>query len=162
MASQKNTAAVVTELITPTVEQLGFVLWDVEFVKEGASRYLRITIDSEDGVDIEGCEAVHRAIDPILDEADPIDVSYYLEVSSPGIERTLRTPEHFEWAVGLEISVKLYTAVEGRKAVSGILATYADDTLTIECAEGNAVGTVNVKRSDIAKANLVFDFNGAR
>ena len=93
--SSKNTAAVVRELLEGTVNSLGFDLWDVEYVKEGADMYLRITIDSPAGIDITDCERVHRVIDPIIDEADPIDEAYMLEVSSPGVERQLRTPSHF-------------------------------------------------------------------
>ena len=92
----KNTASVVTGLISETVASLGFELWDVEYVKEGADMYLRITIDSSEAVDIEDCETVSRAVNNILDDADPIDEPYMLEVSSPGIERQLRTPRHFE------------------------------------------------------------------
>ena len=88
----------VTELVAqfakPVVESHGCELWDVEYVKEGARKILRITIDSEEGVNIEHCEQMHRAMDPILDEADPIEEAYYLEVSSPGIERELKTEEH--------------------------------------------------------------------
>lgn len=87
----KNTAAAVTELISDTVASLGFELWDVEYVKEGADMYLRITIDAPETIDIDDCENVSRAINPILDDADPIDEPYMLEVSSPGIERQLRT-----------------------------------------------------------------------
>lgn len=93
--STQGTASAVRELIEPTVTELGYDIWDVEYVKEGADMHLRITIDSEDGIDIDDCEKVHRAIDPLIDEADPIEESYLLEVSSPGIERRLRTPEHF-------------------------------------------------------------------
>ena len=96
----KNIAGVVTELITPVADELGYELWDVEFVKEGTRRILRVTIDSEEGITIDDCERMHRAIDPVLDEADPIESAYYLEVSSPGIERELRTERHIE--VGMD------------------------------------------------------------
>ena len=92
---QKNIAQTVNEMILPTVNELGYSLWDVEYVKEGASYYLRITIDCESGISIDDCEKVHRAIEPILDREDPIEGSYHLEVSSPGIERVLRTEDHF-------------------------------------------------------------------
>ena len=95
MANQKNIAGTVRELLTPTAETMGYELWDVEFVREGARRILRITIDKPEGIDIDDCEAYHRAIDPLLDEADPIDSAYYLEVSSPGSERDLKYHFHF-------------------------------------------------------------------
>lgn len=105
--SRKNIAETVTEIIKPYVEAQGCSLWDVEYVREGAKQILRITIDREDGVDINHCEAVHRAIDPVLDETDPIPVQYYLEVSSPGVERELRLPFHFTYAVGPKCRFKI-------------------------------------------------------
>ena len=119
--NHKNIADTVWELILPTVLEQGCSLWDVEYVKEGARRILRITIDREEGVDIERCEAVHRAIDPLLDEADPIPDAYYLEVSSPGVEREIRRPFHYEVMKGLAVDVKLFTAVDGVKQISGVL-----------------------------------------
>ena len=92
----KGIAEKVWELADPIAEELGIWVWDVEFVKEGARKILRITIDSEDGIDINVCEQMHRAIDVVLDEADPIPDAYYLEISSPGIERELRTDIHIE------------------------------------------------------------------
>ena len=106
--STQGTASAVRELIEPTVTELGYDIWDVEYVKEGADMHLRITIDSEDGIDIDDCEKVHRAIDPLIDEADPIEESYLLEVSSPGIERRLRTPEHFLACIGETVNLKLF------------------------------------------------------
>ena len=92
MANKKNgsVADVVTALALPIAEELGYSIWDVEYVREGADYYLRITIDNEEGITIDDCEAFSRAIDPILDEADPITDSYHLEVSSPGIERDIK------------------------------------------------------------------------
>ena len=86
----KNVASAVRELLLPTAESLGYVLWDVEYLREGADNILRVTIDSENGINIEDCEKMHRAIDPILDEADPIDQAYTLEVSSPGLGRQIK------------------------------------------------------------------------
>ena len=117
MAKTANIASVAEKIITPCVEELGYRVWDVEFVKEGAGWYLRITIDSDDGIDIDDCEKVSRAISPLLDEVDPIEQNYTLEVSSPGLERTLRTPQHFAACMGEEIEVRLYSPDEsGRKA----------------------------------------------
>ena len=95
-----KTEDVVYGLIEPVVQSLGVTLWDVRFVKEGASYYLRVYIDKEGGVGIDDCVAVSHAIDPVIDEADPIDKQYYLEVCSPGIERELTRDRHFLMANG--------------------------------------------------------------
>ena len=102
-----NTVAICRELAQPFADQLGLMLWDVRFVKEGAAWYLRYLIDKEGGVTIDDCVALSRLINPVLDEADPIDQSYCLEVMSPGIERELTRPEHFEAYLDWAIVVKL-------------------------------------------------------
>ena len=122
-------------LIKETVEAQGVELWDVRFVKEGASHYLRVFIDKSEGVSINDCTDVSHAIDPIIDEADPIDISYYLEVSSPGLQRELCRPEHFEKMLGKVVNVKLFKALEGKKEFSGALKAY-DGALTLETSDG--------------------------
>lgn len=156
--AQKNTASVVRELILPTVEGLGLRLWDVEFVKEGSEWYLRITIDSDNGIDINDCEAVHRAVDPLLDEADPIEQSYRLEVSSPGIERVIRTPEHIRLCMGQTVCAKLYTARNGAKNIVGTLSGYeeAAQKITLHTSDG---ADVELELSQISRMNTVFDFD---
>lgn len=149
---KKNIASTVWELIQPTVNELGCSLWDVEYVKEGSKQILRITIDKENGVDINDCEAVHRGIDPILDEADPIPVQYHLEVSSPGIERELRLPFHFEVCNGLKVDVKLFTAFEGKKQYTDVLNGYNEEDMTV------TVGNVTIPLEKAARINLHFDF----
>lgn len=116
-------------MVRPYVEQLGLKLWDVRFVKEGASWYLRIFIDKEGGVTIEDCTNVSHAVDPVLDEEDPISVSYYLEVCSPGLGRELKEPEHFSAFIGSEISLTLYKAENGSKTVRGILKAFDGNIL---------------------------------
>lgn len=144
----------VYSLVKETVEQQGVRLWDVVFVKEGASHYLRIFIDSDEGISIDDCTNVSRAIDPIIDEADPIDVSYYLEVCSPGIERELTRDEHFRCMVGKNVKVKLFKAIDGVKEFAGRLADF-DGDVTLETEERQ----MRFKRSEIAKANLLdFDY----
>ncbi len=150
--SRKNIAETVTEIISPYVEAQGCSLWDVEYVKEGARQILRITIDREDGVDIEHCEAVHRAIDPVLDETDPIPVQYYLEVSSPGVERELRLPFHFEYALGMTVDLHFFTAFEGVKQMTGTLNAFDKETDVLD------VGGKIIPRDKISKANIHFDF----
>ena len=129
-----HTAKQVAELVKPHVEQLGLTLWDVRFVKEGASWYLRIFIDKEGGVTIDDCTNVSHAVDPVLDEADPISVSYYLEVCSPGLNRELKEPEHFKAFIGSEISLTLYKAENGSKSVRGILQSF-DEVLCVKTSE---------------------------
>jgi ribosome maturation factor RimP len=138
--------------ILPTVEGLGYSIWDVTYSKIGSDYHLEITIDSENGINIEDCERVHRAIDPILDECDPIEGFYYLEVSSPGIERELRSEEHFLWAVGERVEAKLFTAVGGKKSILGILKAYEDGCAVIE----NAEGEVKISKSDISRITTIF------
>ena len=138
--------------ILPTVEGLGYSIWDVTYSKIGSDYHLEITIDSENGINIEDCERVHRAIDPILDECDPIEGFYYLEVSSPGIERELRSEEHFLWAVGERVEAKLFTAVGGKKSILGVLKAYEDGCAVIE----NAEGEVKISKSDISRITTIF------
>ena len=144
--------ATVKKIAEPLAEELGYFLWDVEYVKEGADMYLRITIDSEEGINIEDCEKVHRAIDPILDEIDPIETFYYLEVSSPGVERELRTPEHILACIGMRAQAKLFTAVNGAKSVVGEIVSYLDDTLTLRTESGDVV----LKKSQISRLCTVY------
>ena len=122
----------VTELAGPIVEEEGCSLWDVEYVREAGTRYLRIYIDKPGGVDIADCERISRRLDPILDEADPIPESYVFEVGSAGIERELKRPGDFEAFLGSEVEVKLYQPVNGQKAFVGTLVSYADDVTEIE------------------------------
>lgn len=150
----KNIAATVRELIAPVADELGYCLWDVEFVKEGTRHILRITIDSDSGVNIEDCEKMHRAIDPILDEADPIETAYYLEVSSPGIERELRTDEHILACIGDDVEVKLYAPVEGSKSFVGVLCGYDDGKISVSIGDD----TKSFERRNVAKIKTIFDF----
>ena len=144
-----NAAEKVYGLIKETVEAQGVSLWDVRFLKEGASWYLRVFIDKPEGISIDDCTNVSHAIDPIIDEADPIDVSYYLEVCSAGIERELTRKSHFEACVGKTVKIKLYKALDGVKEFTGVLKAAAD-RVTIE-TEG---GEYKFELKDISKARL--------
>ena len=144
----------VYSLIEDTVNSLGVRLWDVVFVKEGASHYLRVFIDKDGGVGIDDCTDVSHAIDPIIDEADPIDVSYYLEVSSPGINRTLSKKNHFVSSIGKPVIAKLYKAIDGSKQISGILSDY-DDGPVITAEDGKVY---KLNNSEIVKVNLNEEF----
>ena len=154
MAGAKNVAETVRQGIAPVADELGLILWDVEFLKEGARRILRVTIDHEDGVTIEDCERMHRAIDPVLDELDPIDTAYDLEVSSPGIERELRTDAHLDACVGEQAELRFFAPFEGKKSVKGILAGREGNSVLLELD-----GEVRpIDRSLIAKIQTVFEF----
>lgn len=156
---QKNIAQTVTDLILPLVNELGYSLWDVEYVKEGASYYLRITIDCENGISIDDCEKVHRGIEPLLDEADPIEGAYYLEVSSPGIERVLRTEDHFIAMSGEMVTLHLFTAVNGKKQYRGKLLGVEEESGNIILEENE--NEIAFPLRSISKANLYYDFDQA-
>ena len=144
----------VAKLAAPSIEQAGCVLWDVEFVKEAGERYLRVYIDNDEGVSIDQCELVSRALDKALDEADPIDESYILEVSSAGAERQLRRPSDFEKFIGSQVAVKLYSVREGRKEHVGLLAGYSDGDVEITVGGRPML----FKKSEIASVRLRIDF----
>ena len=132
-----NTVSKIEALIVPIVNEMGYDLWDVRFLKEGASWYLRIFIDKADGIDINDCVDVTHAVDPILDEADLISQSYYLEVCSPGIERELTRPEHFEKMQGKPVLVHLIRPRDDKRDFNGILSSY-DGGIKIE-ADGEEI-----------------------
>ena len=145
----------VTAIAEPLAEELGYFLWDVEYVKEGADMYLRITIDSEEGINIEDCERMHRAIDPLLDEADPIEDAYHLEVSSPGIERELKSDFHISACEGWQVEVRLYAPIDGSKSHIGeLVGLDADGNVVIE-QEG---GRRSFARTAIASLRTHYDF----
>ena len=125
---KKSVRDTVREAILPTVTELGYRIWDITYAKVGADYHLEITIDSDAGIQIEDCERVHRAIDPILDEADPIEGFYYLEVSSPGVERELRTEEHITLSVGERVEAKLFAALDGHKTHCQLRLSQCADT----------------------------------
>ena len=121
-----QTVKLVQNLVKAPIEELGLKLWDVRFVKEGASWYLRIFIDKDGGVSIDDCTNVSHAVDPILDEADPIDISYYLEVCSPGLNRELKDKEHYLSFINSIVKLTLYKAENGSKTVEGTLVDFND------------------------------------
>ena len=128
---KKTIRETVREAIEETVARLGYRIWDVVYSKIGADYHLEITIDNDEGINIDDCERVHRAIDPILDECDPIEGFYYLEVSSPGIERELHTDEHITLSIGQRVEAKLFTAKDGKKSYKGTLASFEDGRVTL-------------------------------
>jgi len=137
---KKNVKDTVREAIEPTVTELGYSIWDITYSKVGADYHLEITIDKEGGIDINDCERVHRAIDPILDEVDPIEGFYYLDVSSPGLERELRTDAHVAASVGATVEAKLFAPKDGVKSIRGKLLSFEGDTVSVE--HGDTVFTL--------------------
>ncbi len=146
--------AAVTCLAKPICEKVGVELYDVEYVKEGGTWYLRVYIDAPDGVDIEQCEAVSRLLDPALDEADPIKEAYYLEVSSVGLDRPLKKEKDFHHFMGCKIEVKLYRAVDGKKEFVGTLTDYNEGSFTIE-DEQNSI-TFTQKEAALVRPYIEF------
>ncbi len=145
---------IVAQFAQPIVEQHGCTLWDVEYVREGSERFLRLYLDKEGGVDITDCEAISRAVDPILDEKDPIPESYRFEVCSAGLERTLKRPADFERYMGSAVMVKLYKPVDGSKEFPGVLAGYdnGDVTITMRGKE------LRFAKNDVALVRLRVEF----
>ena len=148
----------VTDLVAsfaePIVKQHGCELWDVEYVREGSEYFLRLYLDKEGGVDINDCEAVSRAMDPILDEKDPIQGSYHFEVCSAGLERTLKRPADFERFMGETITVKLYRPRNGLKEIPCILRGYEDGRVTVEAGKE----TITFEKSEVALVRLRVEF----
>lgn len=153
---KKNTATIVWEIAEPIAEKLGLILWDVKFLKEGNRWYLRITIDKEGGVSIDDCVDMHHAIDGPLDDADPIEQAYNLQVQSPGIERELTRDFHFEAYMGEKIMVRLIKAFEGTRDYKGILTGFDNESVTIALNEETELN-VKFKEASWIKAD---DFEG--
>ena len=154
MAKGGNTVKAVWDIVEPFAEELGLIIWDVRFLKEGSSWYLRIFIDKDGGVDVSDCEKIHRLIDPILDEKDPIAESYHFEVCSAGIERTLKRPGDFEAFMGSPILVKLYRPRNGLKEIPGVLRGYEDGKITVEAGKE----TITFEKSEVALVRLRVEF----
>ncbi len=149
---KKSIKETVREAIEPTVLSMGYSVWDITYTKVGADYHLEITIDKEDGINIDDCERVHRAIDPILDECDPIEGFYYLEVSSPGVERELRTDAHIIASVGERVEARLFAAKNGAKSVKGTLISFEDGRVTIL----SDLGECELERAEISKLNTIY------
>ena len=142
------------EILNPIMEELGFELVDVEYVKEGSSWYLRAYIDKPGGIFINDCEVVSRRLSDILDEKDFIEDAYIMEVSSPGLGRPLKKEKDFARSIGEEVDVKLYRMKNGRKDYTGFLKAYDKETITIEEDDEEIV----FLRAEVALVRLSFDF----
>ena len=147
---EKNTE----EILLPMMEELGFELVDVEYVKEGSTWYLRAYIDKPGGINIDDCETVSRRLSDILDEKDYIDEAYILEVSSPGLGRPLKKEKDYKRSLGEEVEIRTYRMIDRQKEFTGILKEYDEKTVTIE-PDGGTLLTFD--KSDIALIRLAFD-----
>ncbi len=145
----------VESLIGPRIESLGYRLYDVEFVKEGKDFYLRVYIDKDSGISLEDCEAVSNGINEVLDEADYIKEQYFLEVSSPGVERVLKKDRHLKENIGNKVQVKLFKPLAGKKVFEGLLESFSDDNICIKVESQ----ILEIERSNIGQIKTVFDWN---
>jgi ribosome maturation factor RimP len=147
----------VAELAAPVTEAAGCRLWDVEYVREAGTWYLRVFIDKDGGVSIDDCETVSRALDPILDREDPIAESYVFEVGSAGADRELKRPRDFDEFMGHEVEVRLYRPLEGSKHFTGTLSAYDDGAVSILLPTGK---TQRFEKNQIAQVRLAVSIGG--
>lgn len=150
---------IVSQLVNPIVEDMELELVDIEYVKEGRDWFLRVFIDKETGVDIEECGLVSERLSEKLDEADPIEHNYFLEVSSPGAERPLKNHAHFEKAIGKNVFIKVYEPIEGEKTFEGILTSFDGKNATLEIKVKTRKKMINIPYEKIAKARLAVTFS---
>lgn len=150
----------VCDCIKPIIEELGYELYDVIYEKEGQDNYLRIIIDKEDGISINDCESVNNAITDVLDEKDFIKNAYILEVSSPGIERRLRSDEHIKQNIGSKIEVHTYKNIEELKSktIIGILKGFDDETIELEITVDRLIKKIKIGKNNISKMTTVYDW----
>ena len=158
MSKRENYETRTEELLKPIAEANGVEIYDVEYVKEGSEWYLRCYIDKEEGVNINDCEAVSRALSDELDKVDFIEDAYILEVSSPGLGRQLKKDKHFQRSLLSEVDVKCYKPINGVKDFTGILKAFDENTLTLEMDSGKEKEDVIFNRKDIATVKLTLDF----
>ena len=153
LKSSKGIVSLVAPIADRVATQLGYFVWDIDYVKEGAEWFLRIDIDKEGGVGIEDCERYSRAIDPILDEENPIEDQYTLQISSPGIEREIKNDFHLEHCLGETVQVRLYAPLNGFKEYVGELKSYNSESVTLDVEE-----IIEIPRKAIGKMNIYFEF----
>jgi ribosome maturation factor RimP len=155
-----NTVEIVGDIVRPIAEEKGFRVVDIEYVKEGKNWFLRIYIDKPGGVDLNDCAMFNELVSEQMDalEPDPIPYAYYLEVSSPGAERPLKTEEDFELAVGRYIHVSLFEPVEKNNVYEGTLKELTDDNMVLSVKDKNKTKDVELKRTNISKARLAIEF----
>ena len=139
----------IAEIVKPIAEELSYDIYHIEYVKENGEYYLRIYIEKDGGVSLNDCEALSRRVSDVLDEKDPITDAYFLEVSSPGLNRTLFTNEHYTRFIGSEVLVRLSKAIEGTKTIKGILKENNEDSIVVE-----GTSTIEISKEKIKSVNL--------
>ncbi|ARI77471.1 ribosome maturation factor RimP [Halobacillus mangrovi] len=154
-----HVVSVTEKLVQPILDEMNLELVDVEYKKEGSNWYLRVFIDKPGGVDIEECGQVSEQLSEKLDDEDPIEIPYFLEVSSPGAERPLKTQKDFEKYVGEYVYMKLYEPVDGEKEFEGTLVSFKNETAVVEIKIKTRKKQLEVPYNKIAKANLAVTFN---
>ena len=152
--AKRKIEEVVEELAVPIIKENKCELVDIEYVKEGPNWYLRLYIDKQGGVTVEDCQRVSESLSDVLDEVDPIEHSYILEVSSPGVERPLKTRRDFDYFKGREVEIKLYAPVDGKKEFTGVLEGLENGVVTVSTPEGR----LQFQKDKIASARLAFKF----
>ena len=147
----KNDALVtqIYEMVKPIADELNYEIYHIEYVKENGEYYLRIYIEKEGGITLNDCEALSRRVSDLMDEKDPIAEAYFLEVSSPGLNRTLFTEAHYKRFVGREVMVKLTKAIEGKKSIKGILKEVNEDSIVVEADQ-----LINIPKDKIKSVNI--------
>lgn len=153
MSKSESYESKTEELIQPLVDEKGFELVDVEFVKEGSEWYLRVYIDKDGGISVNDCEEISRAFNEILDREDYISEQYIFEVSSPGLTRPLKKEKDYKRSIGKLVDVKLYKPVDKAKEYTGVLSAFDENTVTLECDNGDPY---TLDRKNIAKISLAF------
>ena len=156
MKPMKKVTELTAELAAPAIAEQGCTLWDVEYVKEAGTWYLRVLLDKEGGVDILDCEAISRKLDVLLDEVDPIEGSYTLEVGSAGAERALKRPSDFARYLNSPVLVKLYRNLDGRKEFAGHLTAYDEESGDVTITVGTQ--TMTFPKKDVALVRLRVEF----
>lgn len=144
----------VEKLLEGKIQELGYILYDVEYVKEGKEYFLRIYIDNENGISLNDCELVSNCITQILDKADYIQEQYFLEVSSPGVERVLKKDKHLQNNIGVKVQVKLFKPVNKQKKYEGILKSFNQENIVIKTNEQE----LNIERQNIGQIKTIFDW----
>jgi ribosome maturation factor RimP len=155
MEARLKTTEIVDSLVRGKIAELGYELDEVEYIKEYGNMVLTLYIESENGVTLDDCEKVSRAVEPILDEKDPIEEAYYLSVSSIGIDRPLKKNKDYERNLGNKLQIKLYAPVNKKKEIMGVLKGYDDESFTVEVEK---LGEVTIKRKDAALVRPWIDF----
>lgn len=153
--NRKGIVTIVKDICDPLVEELGYELVDVEFLKEGSSYFLRVYLDKPGGINLDDCQKMSQLLSDKLDEKDPINVPYYLEVSSPGLDRPLKTDKDLKRNLGKEIEIKLYEPLNGKKIIEGILEAYEEKTIVIRTETSE---TIEIPRELIALIKLAVKF----